>query len=136
MINVSIVTAEKLLYEGQASRVVCPGIVGDLEILPNHAPLLAMLSSGQLLVSLGQEEEYFYVSGGIVEVQKDGLIVLADSGERAQDLDEAKAKEAQQRAQALLISKNAAVNLSEVYRELAEALQQIKLIQKLRNKRG
>ena len=116
--------------------MVCPGDMGELEVLPNHAPLLAKLSSGQLTVDFGDDQEYFFVKGGIVEVQQECVIVLADSGERAQDLDEAKALEAQKRAEALISSQQSKVNLTEVYKELADALQQIKLIQKIRNKRG
>ncbi len=135
-LDVTVVTAEKSLFNGQAQRVICPGEVGDLEILPNHAPLLGRLSSGQLMVVNGDQEDYYYVSGGIVEVQSYSVIVLADSGERAQDLDEAKAMQAQRRAQEMLSRQQGEINFSEVYKELADALSQIKLIQKMRGKRG
>ena len=136
LLDVSIVTAETLLYEGKATRVVCPGDVGEFEVLYGHAPMLSRLAPGQLVLTQLDDEALFYVSGGIVEIQEKEVIVLADSGDRAQDLDEAKAIEAQRRAQALLSKQQANVNFTEVYLELAQAMSQIKIIQKLRMKRG
>ena len=136
LLDVSIVTAEKSLYQGKAKRIVCPGQLGEFEVLCGHAPMLSMLMPGQIVIDQLDDEAYFYVSGGVVEVQSQEVIVLADSGDRAQDLDEAKALEAQRKAQAMLQSQQDNVNFTEVYLELAQAMSQIKVIQKLRMKRG
>lgn len=136
LLDVSIVTAEKSLYAGKAKRIVCPGEMGEFEVLAGHAPMLSKLIPGQIIIDQLDDEALFYVSGGVVEVQSEEVIVLADSGDRAQDLDEAKALEAQRKAKALLDNQQANVNFTEVYLELAQAMSQIKVIQKLRMKRG
>src|SRR5580658_11323202 len=99
-IHVDIVSAEGEVFSGEASMVVLPGSQGELGIYPHHAPLLTTLKPGEVRVQAqDQEEQVFYVSGGALEVQPHLVTVLADTAERARDLDEAQALAAKQRAE-------------------------------------
>jgi F-type H+-transporting ATPase subunit epsilon len=91
-----------MVYEGQADIVVVPGVSGEMGILPNHAPLISTLGFGILKVRLAGDEEFFTVSGGIVEVQPDLVTVLASAAENVNEIDTARAEAAKQRAEELL----------------------------------
>lgn len=77
--KVEIVTPDKKVYEGEVDGVQLPGADGSFEILNNHAPIVATLAAGKLKVRTGKESEVFTISGGLVEMQKNKLIVLAES---------------------------------------------------------
>jgi F-type H+-transporting ATPase subunit epsilon len=98
-IRLDIVTAEKSIYSEDVDMVVAPGVQGQLGILPHHAPLMTMLEPGELIVKKGGDEFYLAVSGGFLEVRPDRVIVLADSAERAEEIDIARAEEARKRAE-------------------------------------
>jgi F-type H+-transporting ATPase subunit epsilon len=93
-----IVTGERLVFSDEVDMVIAPGVEGQLGILPKHAPLLTALSIGELRVKKGQEELSFAIGGGFMEVYKDKVIVLADTAERAEEIDIARAEEARRRA--------------------------------------
>jgi F-type H+-transporting ATPase subunit epsilon len=98
-LKVDIVTAERVVYSMDADAVVAPGIEGQLGILPHHAPLMTALQAGELVVRHGNEEDTLAISGGFLEVRPDRVIVLADSAERAEEIDIARAEAARQRAE-------------------------------------
>ena len=136
-IRVKIISAEKNLYEGESTLVVVTAALGELGILPNHAPMLAELKPGQVRVHLeekGQEktEMVFYVSGGIVEVQPELIIILADSAARAENVDEASALAAKDRAERLLATQTSDIDYAVVRAELAQALAQIAALERAR----
>ncbi len=97
-IEVKIVTQNNILYEGKADMVILPGIEGEMGILPHHAPLMSRLNVGVLRLKYKGEEEYFAISGGVVEVQPEQVMVLADVGERSDEIDVARAEAARARA--------------------------------------
>lgn len=97
-----IVTQDRQLFEGEIDMLVAPGTEGMMGILPNHAPLLTTLNFGELIVRHGDEEEIFVVAGGVMEVQPDAVVVLADAGEHVADIDEERAENARRRAEELL----------------------------------
>jgi F-type H+-transporting ATPase subunit epsilon len=101
-IKCDIVTVERLVYSDEVDMVVAPGVMGTLGILPKHAPLITALQEGELRLKKGGEEEHFAVSGGYMEVRPDRVIVMADTAERADEIDEARAEAARQRAEQLL----------------------------------
>jgi len=106
-IRCEIVTAERAVFDGEVNMVVAPGISGQLGILPHHAPLMTALTYGELVLHReGQEDEYIAIGGGFMEVGPDHVTILADSAERAEEIDEARALEAQKRAQALMEQKH------------------------------
>lgn len=132
-----IVSAEEAIFSGQIERIIATGRVGELGILPGHAPLLTELKPGpvRVLHSGGQEENY-YVSGGFLEVQPDVVTILADAATRAHDLDEASAEEARQHALKNLNDQSAELDYTRASAELAEAVAQLRTIQQLRKKAG
>jgi F-type H+-transporting ATPase subunit epsilon len=98
-IKLEIVTAEKLVYSEEVDEVIAPGIDGELGILPHHAPLMTMLQPGMLTVKKDGDEINMAVSGGFMEVRPERIIILADTAERAEEIDIARAEEARQRAE-------------------------------------
>jgi F-type H+-transporting ATPase subunit epsilon len=134
-VHVDIVSAESAIFSGTAKMVHASGVMGELGILPRHSPLLTKLKPGQIRVDRSDgEEEYYYVSGGMLEVQPHCVTVLADTVIRAKDLDEAAALQAKERAEQLLKDKQGNVDLAQVERKLIEALAQLQTIETLRNK--
>ena len=132
-IHVDIVSAEGEIFSGEASMVFAPAVMGDIGIAPRHAPLLTTLKPGEVRVQTpGGEEQFFYVSGGAIEIQPHLVTVLADTALRAKDLDEAAALQAKQRAEEALRNRGSAVEAAELQAELARAVAQIKAIQNLR----
>ncbi len=136
-VHVDIVSAEANIFSGTAKMVHASGAMGDLGILPRHAPLLTKLKPGEVRVERADgEEEFYYISGGMLEVQPHCITVLADTAVRAKDLDEAAAKQAKERAEQALRDHKGDMDLAQVERELAEAMAQLQAISKLRSKMG
>jgi len=133
-LHVDIVSAEKEIYSGRAEMVFAPLTTGEVGVLPRHAPLLARMKPGEVRVRTESEELMFYVSGGLLEVQPHVVTVLADTAERARDLDEAAATKAKARAEEALKSRQSDIDYARAQAELAEALAQLRAIQKLREK--
>lgn len=135
--HVDIVSAEASIFSGTAEMVFAPAIMGEVGILPRHAPLLTRLKPGEIRIKLpGGEEEFYYVSGGILEIQPSGVTVLSDTALRAHDIDEAKALEAKQRAEQTLKDKKGEIDYARAESELAEAVAQLNAIKRLKKKLG
>lgn len=140
-LNVVIVSAEKMLFEGEAAMVVATAEYGEVGILPGHAPLLAHLKPGQVRVIFdvrhgepSNEEEVFYVSSGTLEVQPNAVTVLADTAERARDLDEAAAEAAKRHAEQFLAEQHDEFDYAKARAELVHAAAQLAAIAKLRDR--
>ena len=131
-IDVRVVSAEGSIFEGTAEMVVVPGQMGELGILPRHAPLLTGLRPGELRIKHGKETEYLFVNGGILEIQPDVVTVLADSAERAADIDEAKAKAAKEAAEARLANQADELDYAAAQAELLDQMARLKTLQRLR----
>ncbi|MFO7762153.1 MAG: F0F1 ATP synthase subunit epsilon [Wenzhouxiangellaceae bacterium] len=134
-IQCDIVSAEAEIFSGQASMVVVSGEEGELGIAPRHAPLLTRIKPGQVRVMLPEGgEEFYYVSGGMLEVQPHVVTVLADTAARAADLDEAAAMKAKEEARRALVDRNADMGMAEAQAQLAEAVAQLAALERLRKK--
>ena len=132
-IQCDIVSAEAEIFSGEASMVVVTGEEGELGIAPRHAPLLTRIKPGQVRVMLPDEgEEFYYVSGGMLEVQPHVVTVLADTAARAADLDEAAAVKAKEEAERALSDRSADMGMAEAQAQLAEAVAQLAALEKLR----
>ncbi len=132
-IRCDIVSAEEEIFRGDVQMVVATGEMGELGIAPRHAPLITRLKPGQVRVTLANgEEQSFYVSGGILEVQPQVVTVLTDTAIRAADLDEAKAKEAKAEAERILANRGEAMEIAEAQAKLAEAMAQLQALERLR----
>ena len=132
--HVDIVSAEREIYSGRAELVAAMLAEGEIGILPRHAPLLARLKPGEVRVKTPTEELAFYVSGGLLEVQPHVVTVLADTAVRARDLDEAAALKAKERAEEALRNRQVDIDYAKAQAELAEAIAQLRAIQKLRER--
>ena len=134
--QLDVVSAEKELFSGTVSAVFAPAVMGDVGIYPRHAPLVTALRPGELKIEIeGQEDQYLYVSGGILEVQPQIVTVLSDTAIRAEDLDEAKAMQAKQRAEDMLQDQQGDFDAAKAKAELARAAEQLRMIKRMRNKR-
>lgn len=139
-LKVAIVSAEKELYQGEAKMVVATADLGEVGILPRHTPMLTRLKPGQVRILLDEtklepgasHEEVFYISGGTMEVQPDSVTVLADTAERAKDLDLAAVEEAKRDAEKVLSEQSSAFEYAQARATLAETMAQLQAIQKLR----
>jgi F-type H+-transporting ATPase subunit epsilon len=136
-VHVDIVSAEGAIHSGTATMVYAPGQMGELGIAPRHTPLITRLRPGDIRVEdTHGHMEHFYVSGGMLEVQPDVITVLADTAIRAQNLDEAAAIEAKRRAEETLAGRVAQFEYAKAQVELAEAIAQLRAIEKLRKMKG
>jgi F-type H+-transporting ATPase subunit epsilon len=132
-IRCEIVSAEAEIFRGTATLVVASGDDGELGIAPRHAPLITRLRPGQVrVITESGEEQFFYVSGGILEVQPQVVTVLADTAIRAKDLDESAANQAKEQAERLLANRTDAVEVAQAQVELAQAIAQLQAIERLR----
>ena len=134
-IHVDVVSAENLIFSGEAEFVALPGEGGELGIYPKHTPLITRIRPGAVRIQVaGGGEEFVFVAGGILEVQPNGVTVLADTAIRGGDLDEAKALEAKKQAEELMLNKESKIDYAKAQAEMAAAIAQLAAIQKLRSK--
>jgi F-type H+-transporting ATPase subunit epsilon len=128
-LHVEVVTAERELYNGEADMVSAPGSEGRLGILPRHAPLLTTLAPGALRITLQGAEEDIFVSGGFLEVSNNGIAVLADAAEHADEIDEARAEEARRRAQERLAEVRSNTERADMEAQLQRALSRLRVVE-------
>lgn len=131
-----IVTAERQVYSDTADMVVAPGSEGQLGILPNHAPLITRLDPGELIVRRGGQEVVLAISGGFLEVLNNKVIVLADTAERADEIDEARAVEARRRAEQRIKDRTSAMDFERAELALRRSIVRLRLVEKRRRREG
>lgn len=132
-IRCDIVSAEKEIFQGDATLVVATGELGELGIAPRHAPLITRLRPGKVIVTRPNGEKLdFYVSGGMLEVQPQVVTVLADTVVRADDLDEAAALKAKEEAERILANRSEAMSVAEAQQQLQQAMAQLQALERLR----
>jgi F-type H+-transporting ATPase subunit epsilon len=134
-IQCDIVSAQEQIWSGQAAQVFASGVSGDLGIYPRHTPLITQLKPGPVRVVDAQgEEQFFFVGGGIIEVQPHMVTVLADTAVRAKDLDAAAAQRAKEEAERQLANRTGDMEIAEAQTKLAEAVAQLQALEQLRRK--
>jgi F-type H+-transporting ATPase subunit epsilon len=135
-LKLEIVTAERVVYSGEVEAVIAPGVEGQLGILPHHAPLMTILQAGELVVRRGGGEDVLAISGGFLEVRPDRVIILADSAERAEEIDIARAEAAKKRAEQRLVDRHAP-GLDETKAEMAlrRAMARLTVVEKVKRRR-
>lgn len=135
-LRLDIVTAERVVYSEDVDMVIAPGVEGQLGILPHHAPLMTILQSGELIVRKGGEEDSLAISGGFLEVRPDRVIILADSAERAEEIDTARAEEAKKRAEKRIAERaTTAIDDARVQASLRRALARLAVAEKVKSRR-
>jgi F-type H+-transporting ATPase subunit epsilon len=135
--HVDVVSAEALIFEGEAEYVELPGESGGLGIYPSHTPLITRIRPGEVRIKVAgkQQEEFIFVAGGILEVQPNRVTVLADTAIRGQDIDEAKAEAAKKAAEEAVANAKSEVDLAKATSELTVMAAQIAALRKFRSKR-
>jgi len=132
-IRVEIVSAEESIWCGEGSMVFAPGELGELGIAPKHTPLITRLKPGDVRVQREDgEEKFFFISGGLLEVQPHLVSILSDTAIRADDLDQAAAEAARKRAEEAIRDQTSAMEYAQAKAELANAVAQLRAIEKLR----
>jgi F-type H+-transporting ATPase subunit epsilon len=134
-IKVEIVTAERVVFSGDVDMVLAPGIEGELGILPHHAPLMTTLVPGTLTARKSGEDFTLAISGGFLEVRPERVIILADSAERAEEIDIARAEEAKKRAQEQLAHPISQLVAGQAEASLRRALARIQAVDKVKRKK-
>ena len=137
-IRCEVVTAERTVFADNVDMVVAPGIEGQLGILPHHAPLITALSFGELVLHReGQEDEFIAIGGGFMEVGPDHVTILADSAERADEIDEARAEEARRLAEQTMEQKQREdVDLARAEAALRRSMVRLKVAKRKRRRGG
>lgn len=135
-IHLDVVSTEESIFSGLAEFVVAPAKMGEVGIYPRHAPMITTIKAGVLRVKVPDqaEEQLFFISGGLLEVQPGVITVLADTAIRGKDLDQAKAEEAKRAAEEAMRNKSSATDYALAQAELAEAMAQLQAIERLRKK--
>ena len=134
--HVNIVSAENEIYSGTVTEVYAPAEMGEVGIMARHTQMLSTLKPGVVrVVPLEGEEQSFYVSGGILEVQPHVVTILSDTALRAADIDESAAMEAKARAESAMKDKASDMDYAKAKSELIEAVAQIEALKKLRKKK-
>jgi F-type H+-transporting ATPase subunit epsilon len=134
-VKLDIVTAERLVYSEEVDLVLAPGIEGQLGVLPHHTSLMTTLEAGEMLVRKGDEEFSLAISGGFIEVRPDRIIVLADSAERDDEIDLARAEEARRRAQERIEQPTTGMDMARAEAALRRSLARLKVAEKRRRRR-
>jgi F-type H+-transporting ATPase subunit epsilon len=134
--KLDIVTAERVVFSGDVTGVVAPGVGGQLGILPHHAPLMTILKEGELVAKTGGRDEILAISGGFLEVRPDRVIILADAAERAEEIDMSRAEAAKKRAEERLRDRKA-IGLDQASAEAAlkRALARLSVAEKIQQRR-
>jgi len=134
--KLNIVSAEKEIFSNLAEMVIVPGEMGDLGIMPQHSQLLSTLKAGEVIITeQGGKQESVYVSGGLLEVQPHVVTILSDTAIRAGELDVHAAQAAKERAEEILKDQESEINFAKAEAQLAEAIVQLKMIEKMRRKK-
>ena len=132
-IRCDIVSAHKEIFSGEVAMVFATGIAGELGISPRHAPLITQLKPGPVRVQDADgEEQFYFVSGGIIEVQPHVVTVMADTAMRGEDLDQAAAEAAKAEAERALADRTGEMEIAEAQAKLLEAVAQLRALERLR----
>ena len=135
-IHVDVVSAEELIFSGEARFVALPGESGELGVYPRHTPLVTRIKPGSVRVEMADgSEEFIFVAGGILEIQPHSVTVLSDTAVRGKDLDDEKANEAKLAAQEAIKNAKSDIDLAKAQSELAVMAAQIAALRKYRQKR-
>lgn len=132
-VHLDIVSAEEQIFSGLVSSIQARGALGELGVLPGHAPLLTSLVPGPVRITMQNgDSEIMYVSGGFLEVQPSVVTILADTVMRAADIDEAQALEAKKKAEHELSEHQADEQFATVAANLAAAAAQLRILDEVR----
>lgn len=128
--HLDVVSAENNMFSGEVQKIQVTGSEGELGIFPQHSPLLTAIKPGLIrIVKINGDEEFIYLSGGILEVQPTIVTVLSDTAIRGQDLDEARAMESKRKAEEHIRSSHGDVDYAQASAELSKAIAKLRVIE-------
>ena len=130
--QLEIITAEEQVFDDEVEMVVAPGIDGQLGILPHHAPLMTVLQPGEILIRKEGEDTYLVVTGGFMEVMGNRVTILADACEHSDEIDEARAEEAVERAKERIEHQDSDVQLEQVLASMRRAQVRLNVVRRRR----
>ena len=131
-----ITTPEGKIYSEQVDEIILPTPNGEIGILPNHIPLVSLLNPGEVRIKKGSEETYLAVSGGFIEVRPDKVVVLADTAEHADEIDEARTEAARIKAQELVnIKRTDAKEFAALTAKIEKEFVRLKVVRRRRKRR-
>ena len=133
-LKLEIVTAESSVFSDEIDAVTAPGIVGQLTILPHHAPLMTVLEQGELRLRKGSEEIFLVISGGFLEVLDNRVVILADTAERPEEIDVERAEAAKRRAEERISEHRGELDLLRAEASLKRSLARLKVAQQRRRR--
>lgn len=135
MLHLALITPDRVVFEDEVDAVSLPTPQGEITVLPHHIPLLSILAPGSVLVRRKGEESLFAVSRGVIEVDGASVRVLADTADRAAELEEEAVRQAKERAEKLLQEKRAdAEEFAEVAAILERELARLKVVRRHRGR--
>jgi F-type H+-transporting ATPase subunit epsilon len=130
-LHVDIITPERRVLQTEVDSVVVPAVEGELGILPNHTPLVAQLQPGHICFRAGDEIQFFAVSGGFVEVLNNRVVVMAETAEMADEIDAERARQAAERAKAILRERPRDADVAQAETALRRALARLRTAEAL-----
>lgn len=133
-LKLEIVTAESSVFSDEIDAVTAPGIVGQLTILPHHAPLMTVLEQGELRLRKGSEEIFLVTSGGFLEVLDNRVVILADTAERPEEIDVERAEAAKRRAEERISEHGGELDMLRAEASLKRSLARLKVVQQRRRR--
>jgi len=134
LFNLEIITAEQVVFTGEVNSLTAPASEGEIGVLPRHVPILTVLNPGELRYSTSESQQHLVVSGGFLEVKPDKVVVLVDSAERLEEIDEERAQMAIQRAKDRLVDKSVDLDLERALSSLRRASARLDLVRKRRQR--
>jgi F-type H+-transporting ATPase subunit epsilon len=136
-LTLEIITPERIVFnEEGVDSVTLPGSEGQLTVLPEHAPLITSLKPGALFFRKGGQEVDVALSGGYLEVRDDRVTVLADTAERSDEIDAARAEAARQRAAERLATREGEMDIARAMAALGRAQARIQVLERRRRRGG
>ena len=132
-LKLEIITPEATVYSEDVEMVTLPGVEGQIGILPQHVPLMTQMVPGEMIVRKNGQDRFLAVGEGLVEITGDHVAILTDLAIAAENIDEAKAEEARQRAAARLREKLSSEEVASVNAALARSLAQLRVKRRQRN---
>jgi F-type H+-transporting ATPase subunit epsilon len=136
-LDIDIVTAERVVYsEKEVDEIIAPGTEGEFAVLPRHAAFMTMLVPGVVVIRKGGDETEMAVSGGFVEVRENRVVVVADTAERAEEIDAERADAARRRAEEHLKARPAEIDMARTTAALQRSLARLRAVERRRRGRG
>ena len=136
-LKLRIITPERVVFdEENIDSVTLPGVMGEMTILPQHAPIMTELRPGPVLFRRAGEEVDLALSGGFMEVRNDTVVVLADTAERSDEIDQTRAEEARRRAQEAIAERQGTIDIARAMAALERAQARLRVVDRRRRRPG